>query len=71
MLLMIGRFAERKVTEIPKCRALAVAAVLFVVFAALIGFCGIQLGYPRVGHWTGPPPGLKGITRRMQPAFRS
>lgn len=46
VLLMTGRFAESRFAEISRRRALAVAAVLFVVFAALIGFCGIQLGYP-------------------------
>lgn len=46
VLLMTGRFAESRFAEISRRRALAVAAVLFVVFAALIGFCGIHLGYP-------------------------
>lgn len=46
VLLMIGRYAESRFAEIPKGRAVAVAAVIFVVLTALIGFCGIQLGYP-------------------------
>lgn len=46
VLIMIGRFAEKRFAEIPKQRSLAIAAVLFVVLAALIGVCGIQLGYP-------------------------
>lgn len=46
VLLMIGRYAENRFAEIPKGRAVAVAAVIFVVLAALIGCCGIQLGYP-------------------------
>lgn len=39
-------YAESRFAEIPKGRAVAVAAVIFVVLTALIGFCGIQLGYP-------------------------
>ncbi|MCQ2356993.1 MAG: DUF2298 domain-containing protein, partial [Methanocorpusculum sp.] len=46
VLLMIGRYGENWFAEIPKGLAAAVAAVIFVVLAALIRFCGIQLGYP-------------------------
>lgn len=46
ILLMIGKYAENRFAEIPKGRAVAVAAIIFVVLAALIGCCGIQLGYP-------------------------
>lgn len=76
MLLIIGRWAQDRWEEISGARRLAIAVVIFVVLAALFGFCGIHLGYPGgnldgaawlESHYPADAAGITFITGAAQP----